>query len=146
MPKGNYGPQVEAIFYCLGGVGLNSACGWCGGHQFSFKERRNADGTPDLGYPDPSKVDDTGVHYQTGVQFKVNGKTGQTWSMIISYEPNDTFTARLCWVYGPAKRLETGKWGEVMAEATDLQDDNLQDVVEQMYDQEITARNGGIPI
>jgi hypothetical protein len=141
MPAGDYGFRVEAIFAYLGGVGLNGAIVYCGGSKLLYLERE------DESKPDASFVDEHGMlRWQTGVRFTVNGKPGQTWLMFVTCEPDDTFTVRLYYQYGDIKRLKTGKWGEVLAEATGVYNDDLQSVVESMYDEQITKHHGGIPI
>ena len=41
------------------------------------------------------------VEYEVGLQCHVNGKRGHRWTLIIAYEPNDTYTV---W-------LVKGRWG-----------------------------------
>lgn len=141
LPQGRYGQTIRDIFVALGGVGLGGAIVWTGGHNLLFSERK------DDTYPNPSIVDWRGIiHSQTYVRFQVNGKPGENWIMFISFEPSDTFTVRLWRQFAPDVRLETKKMGEVLAEESNVYNDNLQAVVERMYDTEIQARHGGIPI
>lgn len=32
------------------------------------------------------------VDFEVGVKLKVNGKRGKAWTMVIAYEPDDTYT------------------------------------------------------
>ena len=99
--------------------------------------------------PDPSRVGKDGmIEYQVGLQFNVNIKPG--WKMIVTLEPSDTYTVRLwrqhrrdTWLQKDGTMLV----GEVIEEMTDVYCDELQEVVEKIYDQAIHKYNrGGIPI
>ncbi len=69
----------------------------------------------------------------------VNGKRGETWMISIILDVSDTYTVRLVAENKAAKQLLDSK--------DDVYCDELQAVVEQMYDNAIKKYNGGfIPL
>jgi hypothetical protein len=95
--------------------------------------------------PDPSSVGKDGmIEYQVGLQFNVNIKPG--WKIIVTLEPDDTYTVRLwrqhrrnTWLQKDGSMLV----GEVIEEMTDVYCDMLQETVEHIYDQAIQKHNNG---
>jgi len=134
--------RIQAIVDQSGGHGLRGAFAYVGGHEFCYNERQ------DEGTPDQSKVDEAGwIKYDTGLQFKVNGKCSQTWKIIITLEPSDTYTVRLVKVNGIKTLSKTGKAAEVLDTAEDVYCDPLQDVIESLYDEAIKKHcDGFIPL
>jgi len=123
------GYKVDTIASQIG-RGLNGGLAYVGAHGLAGKEI--AGGECD------SHVDDRGfVIFDTGLMFKVNGKRGSTWKMIVTLEGSDTYTVRLMKVFSVKKFAKTGKIAQVLDEATDVYCDQLQDVIEGIYDKAI---------
>ena len=80
--------------------------------------------------------------YEVGAQCRVNGKRGRAWTLVIAYEPDDTYTVWL--VEGhKGRKPET----MVLACHRDIHCDTLQRAIEQTYDRAITEHNSGfIPL
>ena len=79
-----------------------------------------------------------GVHGDTAVM-QVNGKPGYKSFITITIEPNDTYTVKYVALRGITRTQ--------LAEQKLIYCDQLQEVVEHMYDDVITATNGGfIPL
>ena len=57
--------------------------------------------------------------------------------MIVTLEGSDTYTVRLMKVFSVKKFAKTGKIAQVLDEATDVYCDQLQDVIEGIYDKAI---------
>jgi hypothetical protein len=114
-----------------------------GASRISYKERE--DGC----YPDASYFDNSNgsLFYEVGIQFNVNVKRNQTWKMIVAYEPSDTYTVYMVKCYGAATAAKKGRLSEIKATAPDVYCDQLQAIVEGVYDDIIQEVNGGwIPI
>lgn len=77
--------------------------------------------------------------------FSVNGKRGQGWRFVVSYEPSDTYTVRL-WRSKRSRSLDNPRVGEVIGCADDVYCDMLRDVVVGLYDEAIREHcNGFLP-
>ena len=136
--------QIEQMRQQLGS-GLRSALAYTGAHQLTYSCKYEFGG----GF---SKVLDNGlVEAPVALTFKVNGKRGAGWRIIINIETNDTYSVRL-WeavrmgAKKAAKLMTENKpiaLGKVLAEAKDVYCDNLKQVVEQMYDNAIKQHCGG---
>ena len=133
--------QIQAIMEQLGN-GLRGARAYVGASQLTYSCKQETGGGE-------SKVLDNGlVDAPVALTFKVNGKKGAGWKIIISIEPSDTYTVRL-WkpVRAIAKKVAEGRWngklGEVLDESSDVYCDQLQESVERMYDRAIQKHNGG---
>ena len=133
--------RIKTMIEQLGGTGLTGAIVYCGGRDTTYM------GRDDDAYPDPSYVDERGlVGYQIGICFRVNGKRGRNWKMLITLEPNDTYTVRL-WCAATRSQQRQGIFGVVLDERTDVYADQLQEVVERVYDQAIKNHcDGFIPM
>lgn len=140
--------QIEAMRQQLG-TGLRGAMAYVGASQPTYSCKYPTGGAT-------SKVTENGlVDAPVSLCFKVNGKRGAGWRMIVSLEATDTYTVRL-WKKNPMgaktamKLMAEGKplkVGEVISERSDVYCDNLQQVVEGMYDDAIKEKNGGfIPL
>ena len=82
------------------------------------------------------------VEYEVGLQRRVNGRRGHRWTLIVAYEPNDTYTVWL--VEGHRDRKSESM---VLACQRDVYCDTLQSVIEAAYDQAIRDHNQGfIPL
>jgi hypothetical protein len=136
--------QIEAIKQQLGG-GLNSALAYTGAHQLTYFCKYEFGGGN-------SKVLDNGlVEAPVALTFRVNGKHGAGWRIIINIEPSDTYSVRL-WQAAKLGAKTVSKLmaqnkpimlGEVLAEVKDVYCDNLRQVVERMYDDAIKKHCGG---
>ena len=133
--------RCQTIINQLGGLGLRGAICYTGGQQVTYKDR------PDEMTPDPSRIDRGGVHFDTGIMWKVNGKRSQTWKELVTLEPSDTYTVRLLKINTPQQWAKTGYPCEVLYEASDVYCDMLQAIAEEAYDTAIKERNDGwIPL
>ena len=127
--------RIEQILSQMGGRGLHGALVYTGASMVGYNNRE------DDSKPDPSTVDDKGfVDFQTGLMFKVNGPRGKLWKIIVSFEPNDTYTVRL---WQGLSLAQTGKIGEILFEFDDVYCDMLQSFIEEIYDTAIAKYNGG---
>ncbi|HOW68823.1 MAG TPA: hypothetical protein P5186_29385 [Candidatus Paceibacterota bacterium] len=82
------------------------------------------------------------VDYEVGLQCQVNGKRGKAWTLIIAYEPDDTYTVWL--IEGHRERSAESM---VLARVEDVYCDTLQSVIESVYDRAIQEHNDGfIPL
>src|ERR1044072_5680694 len=134
---------IRTIIEQMGGLGLSGAPVYCGAHQFAYKcravemECRSAF---------RSRETDHGLlDYDVGLTFRVNGKRGQNWTMLVAYEPNDTYSVWL-WRKGAPSEQAAGKYGVVLATRDDVYCDTLKETVERMYDEAIRKHcRGFIP-
>jgi hypothetical protein len=79
------------------------------------------------------------VDFTVGLQFSVNGKPGEHWLFVVSYEPCDHYAVWLT-VLAEGRRI-------VIASRPEAYCDELSATVVQLYDDAIEARNGGfIPL
>jgi hypothetical protein len=134
---------VQAIIAQAGGLGLSGAFTYIGASQFSY---RCAEPVGEYRSTRPSRlVSDAGlgfVDYEVGLQARVNGKRGRAWTLIIAYEPDDTYTVWLV----EAWRGRTAS-SMVLACHRDVYCDVLQSVIEHTYDDAIREHNQGfIPL
>lgn len=137
---------IGVILDQLGGRGITGALVYCGASTPGYK-CPPGDGECRSGYR--SKVTPNGsVDYDVGLSFRVNGKRGENWTIIVAYEPDDTYSVYL-WRrvrYTTAQLLrdpENTRIGEVIAEHHDVYCDELKRIVEQTYDNSIKTFNQG---
>lgn len=119
------------------GRGLGGAFCYVGAHRFAYKctvhegEHRGAYFA--------KETPEGCLDYDVGLAFQVNGPAGQNWTMVVAYEPDDTYSV---WLWRTAQ--ERGdKRGEILLQAHDVYGDALQPVIEAMYDQMIKKHCGG---
>jgi hypothetical protein len=134
---------VQAIIAQAGGLGLRGAFVYVGARDITY-QCAQAEGEYRSSYP--SRLKSEGgvgfVEFEVGVRFRVNGRRGRNWLMIIAYEPDDTYTVWL--VEGHAAR-QPGSM--VLACQRDVYCDALQSVIESTYDEAISKHNQGfIPL
>lgn len=124
--------QIRQMIDQMGGLGITGAFAYIGANQICSRSR------PDDSKPDPSVVTPQGaISYQVGLQFAVNGKRGEGWKMVVAFEPSDTYTVRL-WRRSTEDELKNaGVMGVILDSTDDVYCDNLQRVVESMYDRAI---------
>ena len=134
--------QIETMLAQMG-KGLSGARVYVGASQITYSCKEEGGESKVL----PNGLIDAPI----SVCFKVNGKRGASWKMIVSLEPSDTYTVRL-WkpirqtALAAAKAMEAGKpekYGEVLDESSDVYCDVLQEVIERMYDRAIKKHNDG---
>jgi hypothetical protein len=87
---------IRTIIAQAGGLGLAGAFTYVGASQFTYR-CAEAEGEYRSGRPS-RLVSEAGlgfVDYEVGLQARVNGKRGRGWTLIIAYEPDDTYTVWL---------------------------------------------------
>lgn len=142
--KSNHLPDtIQTILAQAGGLGLTGAFAYIGAQRFSY---RCAEPHGEYRSSYPSRLNPEGgqisVDFDVGLRCRVNGQPGHDWTLIIAYEPDDTYTVWL--VEGHAERQPDTL---VLACHRDVYCDILQTVIEQSYDRAINERNGGfIPL
>lgn len=137
---------IQQIIEQAGGFGLSGALVYCGTRKWSFKHpATNLDTSC---YPEKqSRLSSEGrplpeVDYTVGLSAHVNGKRGKDWTLIVAYEPDDTYTVWL--VEGHSRRTADST---VISHRRDVHAEDLQGVIEYLYDGAIKTANGGfIPI
>jgi hypothetical protein len=134
---------VQAILAQAGGLGLHGAFTYIGASAFSY---RCAEAVGEYRSSRPSRlVSESGlgfVDYEVGLQCRVNGKRGHAWTLIVAYEPDDTYTV---WLVEAHRERQPGSM--VLACHRDVYCDTLQGVVEAAYDEAIRTHNHGfIPL
>jgi hypothetical protein len=133
--------RIQEMFAQLGGLGLAGAPVYTGATQITYKDKC------DEVLPNGSYVDAKGLHFHTGVMWRVNGKPGQIWKLAVTLEPSDTYTVRLLRVHPMTEIVETGAAATVLMEFEDVYCDQVQKIAEYVYDQCIIKLNdGSIPL
>jgi hypothetical protein len=125
------------------GLGLTGAFTYVGASQFTCR-RAQAEG--EYRSSRLSRlVSEAGlgfIDYEVGLQARANGKRGRAWTLIIAYEPDDTYTVWLVEAWRGRKADSM-----VLACHRDVYCDVLQSVIESTYDEAIRQHNGGfIPL
>ena len=134
---------IRTIIAQAGGLGLTGAFTYVGASQFTY---RCAETEGEYRSSRPSRlVSEAGlgfIDYEVGLQARVNGKRGRSWTLIIAYEPDDTYTV---WLVEAWRGRKAGSM--VLACHRDVYCDTLQSVIESTYDEAIHEHNGGfIPL
>jgi hypothetical protein len=134
---------IRTILAQAGGHGLSGAFTYVGASQFTY---RCSEVEGEYRSSRPSRMlSEAGlgfIDYEVGLQCRVNGKRGHAWTLIVAYEPNDTYTVWL--VEGWRERKADSM---VLACHREVYCDMLQAVIEQAYDHAIIEHNGGfIPL
>ena len=125
------------------GTGISGGLAYVGADKLAYVYPKGA--PRDCEYrPDcPSVVDPaTGaLKAEISLTFKVNA----TWTVVIAvaYEPDDTYTVRMFRLRSPRERMDGGPVVEVISERADVYCDELQGVVERMYDDYIREHQNG---
>jgi hypothetical protein len=134
---------VQAIIAQAGGLGMRGAFIYVGARDITYRCAE-----PDGEYRSSrqsrlvSKRGRGSVDFEVGVKFRVNGRRGRNWKMVIAYEPDDTYTVWL--VEGHFTRQMDSM---VLACRRDVYCDTLQSVIEATYDEAIREHNQGfIPL
>lgn len=123
----NLPDTISSMVQQLGGRGLQSAFAYCGAKQITYKCAR-ADGEYRRSYRSKSTPD--GIDFDVGLKMTVNSaKPGLRWEMVVAYEPDDTYTV---WLW----QWEHGE-GELLDHREDVYCDQLQSVLEGMYDRAV---------
>ena len=134
---------VQAIIAQAGGLGLPGAFVYVGAHAFSY---RCLEPVGEYRSSYQSRLTSEGglgfVEYEVGLQCLVNGKRGHRWTLIVAYEPNDTYTVWLVEAHRQRKPAEM-----VLACHREVYCDTLKGVIESTYNDAIRTHNGGfIPL
>lgn len=115
--------------------GMVGALDYVGGHELFFTHP--PDGRDhECRSSSHSHIDKNGSpKYEVGLSFRVNGKAGEHWRMTIAYEPDDTYTV---WLVRNLERRQS-TLSEVLASMEQVSSDDLQHVVESIYDEAVKA-------
>jgi len=134
---------VQAIIAQAGGLGMRGAFIYVGARDITY-----CCAEPDGEYRSSrqsrlvSKRGRGSVDFEVGVKFRVNGRRGRNWKVVIAYEPDDTYTV---WLVEGHKQREASSM--VLACHRDVYCDTLQSVIEATYDAAIREHNQGfIPL
>jgi hypothetical protein len=134
---------IRTIIAQAGGHSLHGAFVYIGAYDYSYR-CAELHGEYQSGKPSRFISSQGGGHiqYEVGLQCRINGKRGRDWTLIIAYEPDDTYTLWL--VEGHSERSADSM---VLACQEDVYCDTLQSVIEAVYDRAILEHNGGfIPL
>ena len=134
---------IQVIFATAGGLGLRGAFVYVGAYQFRYRCAEPS-GEYRSGFESHliTKNEMADVDFDVGLQFRVNGKPRKVWTLLIAYEPNDTYTV---WLYEAHAGRTTDSM--VLACHREVYNDMLKEVIEQTYDQAIQTHNAGfIPL
>ncbi len=134
---------IQVIFATACGLDIRGAFVYVGAHQLRYR-CAEASGEYRSGFESRliTKNGMPDVEFDVGLQFRVNGKPRKVWTVLIAYEPNDTYTV---WLY-EAKGGRTAD-SMVLACHREVYNDMLKEVIEQTYDQAIQTHNAGfIPL
>ena len=124
------------------GTGLNGALAYIGAHSLYYTHPAGCRDRECRPSEDSMVNADVGtVKADVALWCKVN--TRRDVRICVAYETDDTYTVYLWRANGPAKRLETGKMGEVLEESHDVYCDMLPEVVERFYDEYIRQHQAG---
>ena len=134
---------IRTIIAQAGGLGLRGAFVYIGASKLTY---RCAESVNEYRSGRPSRlITDHGtafVDFEVGLSCLVNGKPGRAWTLVIAYEPDDTYTVWL--VEGCADRKADSM---VLACHRDVYCDALQATIEHSYDEAIRTHNHGfIPL
>ena len=131
---------IRTIIQQMGGLGVNGAPAYVGAHQFSYKcppsESEYRSSYPSRATPEGQ------LDYDVGLTFLVNGKRGQHWTMLVAYEPDDTYSVWL-WRRATAVEQARGRLGVVLSRKDEVYCDTLKETIERMYDEAIRQHCGG---
>jgi len=134
---------IRTIIAQAGGHSLRGAFVYIGAYDYSYR-CAELHGEYRSGRPSRLVIDHGRgyVDYEVGLQCQVNGKRGRAWTLIITYEPDDTYTVWL--IEGRGERSAESM---VLARVEDVYCDTLQSVIESVYDRAIQEHNDGfIPL
>ena len=134
---------IQAIIEQAGGLGLSGAFTYVGASAFLYQcERASGEcrsGTRSRLVTEKGRASEVADVF---LRFRVNGKRGRCWTMLVAYEPDDTYTVWLVDYHPKRKPAET-----VIDRVNDVYCDTLQGVIEHVYDQAIATHNSGfIPL
>lgn len=134
---------IQTIIQQAGGMGLNGAFVYCGSKDFVYKHPdRDRDYECRPSFRSHVSTEHGAVESEVSLSFKVNGKRGQAWTEIICYEPDDTYSVYLLRKANKKER-EQGKIAKALDCRSDVYCDELQRVIENMYDSAIKKYNNG---
>ena len=110
--------------------GMVGALDYVGGHELFFNHPPNGRDHQCRSSFHSHIAENGRLKYEVGLTFRVKGKAGENWRMTIAYEPDDTYTVWLM-------RDIVGRplsMSQVLATEDEVNSDDLQDVVESIYD------------
>lgn len=123
---------IRTIIEQMGGTGINGGFCYIGALKgITFKHPdRYTDCECRSSFTSEYDKENNTINFDVGIMFPVNGKRGQGWKMVISYEPDDTYSVFL-W---------SAKVG-LIDHRSNVYCDELQHTVESMYDRAMAARS-----
>jgi hypothetical protein len=134
---------VQALVAQAGGLGMRGAFVYVGARYVTY-QCAQSEGEYRSDHPSRlgMKRGRGCVEFDVGVKFDVNARRGRAWKMIITYEPDDTYTVWL--IEGHSNRQLDSM---VLACQRDVYCDTLRSVIEATYDKAIREHNQGfIPL
>lgn len=115
------------------GQGLDGGIVYCGGRNLLMTFPLDGNRAEECRPERESTVTPFGmIDTPVSLRFRVNARRDVR--VVISYEPDDTYTVRLWRAHKLARRMKDGVMGEVLREQRDVYCDMLQEVVERFYD------------
>jgi len=134
---------IQAIIAQAGGLGLRGVFVYIGASAFTYRCAEPVGEYRSSRMSELRSENGRGfIDYEVGFQCRVNGKRGRVWTLIIAYEPDDTYTVWL--VEGHRARQPDSM---VLTCHRDVYCDTLQGVIEAAYDHAIREHNQGfIPL
>lgn len=131
---------IRSIIDQAGGFRLSSAFAYVGASMFTY-QCAEAEGEYRSGSVSRQSTQggESFIQAEVFLRFRVNGKRGRCWTLIIAYEPTDVYTVWL--VEGHRGRNPSTM---VLACVRDVYCDTLQSVIEEVYDRAIQEHNGGV--
>ena len=130
---------IQAIIAQAGGLGLRGAFVYIGASAFTYRcAEPVGEHRPSRSSQLRSESGRGFIDYEVGFQCRVNGKRGRAWTLIIAYEPDDTYTVWL--VEGHRARQPDSM---VLACHRDVYCDTLQATIEAVYDRAIQEHGRG---
>lgn len=131
---------IQSIISQAGGLGMQGAFVYVGAGPFSYScPQPEGECRPDKQSWLALSGELGSVEFEVGLAFRVNGRRGRNWTMVVAYEPDDTYTVWLTEGH-PARRAES----MVLACHRDVHCDTLQSVIEGTYDEAIQTHNDGV--
>jgi hypothetical protein len=115
--------------------GMVGALDYVGGHELFFNHPPNGRDHECRSSFRSHVGENGGLKYEVGLNFRVNGKPGESWRMTVAYEPDDTYSV---WLMRDSVRRQLSM-PEVLANVDQVNSDDLQQAVESIYDEAIKA-------
>ena len=134
---------IRTIIEQARGLGLHGAFVYIGASKLTYRCPQPV-GEYRSGRPSRLSTEDgcSFVDFEVGLSCRVNGKRSRAWTLIVTYEPDDTYAVWL--VEGHAQRRAESM---VLACHRDVYCDTMKTTIECAYDEAISEHNCGfIPV